>query len=183
MRCQQTKELNQKYLKSLLNYDPETGVFTWLVSRGPIKAGATAGSPDSKGYIRVKIDQKLYGAHRLAFLYMTGEWPEESVDHIDGNIKHNSWSNLRDVSLSGNSKNQKLRSDNLSGVPGVGWREEKGKWRARIHYEGKEVTLGHFLTKEEAIKVRKLAEIRFGYHQNHGRVDETSNQLHECHCI
>ena len=90
--------MNQEKLKSLLRYDPETGLFCWLVAKAHnVKAGAQAGSPNAKGYIVIRIDGMNYRAHCLAYLYQTGFWPEHRAVHIDRNTSNNRWSNLRHV--------------------------------------------------------------------------------------
>lgn len=104
--------LTQERLRELLDYDPETGLFHWRVDRGMNKcAGKQAGyvKRDNKteglAYIRIEVDQREHGAHRLAWLWMTGEWPKNEVDHIDRNSTNNRWSNLRDVTRSINKRN------------------------------------------------------------------------------
>jgi len=86
------------YIRSILDYDPfETGLFVWKEQIGRrIRVGEVAGSYDKDGYIIIQIGGVKYKAHRLAYLYMTGEWPEEEIDHKDGNPANNVWSNLRD---------------------------------------------------------------------------------------
>ena len=106
----------QQELKRQLHYNPETGVFTWLVSNNNrIRVGDKAGAVSSgKSYCRIKINGKSYGAHRLAFFYMHGEFPLKDVDHVDGNGLNNKWLNLRQVTHQENQKNQRLRKDNTS---------------------------------------------------------------------
>jgi hypothetical protein len=88
-------ELTQDILRSLLRYNPTTGEFTWLASQYRIKAGDVAGSKRTDGYIAIGVGGKLYKAHRLAFLYMEGEFPKDQVDHLNGIKIDNSWANLR----------------------------------------------------------------------------------------
>ena len=82
-------------LRGLLAYDPSSGHFTWRVRRGRAAAGKQAGYPQSRGYIQIGVRGSLYLAHRLAWLYMTGEWPVAEIDHRDGVINNNKWENLR----------------------------------------------------------------------------------------
>lgn len=115
-------DLTAERLRKLLHYDPETGEFTRLHDRGKrFKAGSVSGCLDhSTGYWRVRIDDCLYHGHRLAFLYMTGEWPKHEVDHMNGRRSDNRWSNLRDVASSVNQQNQRrARADNKCGDLGV----------------------------------------------------------------
>lgn len=94
-------------LREVLNYDPETGVFTWRLSTGQrSKPGRIAGSLDHQGYTRIGVLDSYYSAHRLAWLYMAGEWPA-LIDHLDGNRSNNRFSNLRVVNQKTNSENQR----------------------------------------------------------------------------
>jgi hypothetical protein len=144
-------------LRRLLSYDPETGVFTWRVTekRGhngngfSIKSGTVAGST-SQSYVRIGALGRNYLAHRLAFLYMTGEWPNGVVDHIDGNSQNNAWSNLRVANQSQNVANGKLAKNNKSGFKGVYRHNQTGRYVALIHANGKKHHLGCFATPEEA---------------------------------
>ena len=89
--------ITQSELKELLNYDPATGVFTWLVSRGRVKASSVAGHVHSRGYIVIMVDGRRHLAHRLAFVYMTGTFPDDQVDHINEIKADNRWINLREA--------------------------------------------------------------------------------------
>ena len=126
---------------------------------------------DTSGYCQGKLLGKPYLAHRVAFLVMTGDWPSGHVDHINGNRADNRWENLRQVTRFENQKNQKLYKNNKSGVMGVYFQRASEKWVARISLEGTEKYLGVFSDFEEAVAVRRAAEIKYEYHDNHGRVD------------
>lgn len=141
--------LSAKRLREILDYNPETGVFTWRVRAGSRMPGTIAGSPDDLGYIKIAIRKKDYRAHRLAWLYVYGEWPADMVDHIDGNPGNNAITNLRDVSTVVNQQNlRKAKSTNKSGLIGV---SRKAKCStARIKVGGKVLFLGCFKTDEEA---------------------------------
>lgn len=142
--------ITQKRLRELLSYDPDTGVFQWLFSRGTARAGAVAGSADSYGYLQTKIDRRCYLNHRLAWLYVHGEWPTRQIDHINGKRTDNRLANLRIVSASVNQQNHRVaRVDNKCGLLGV---SSSGKrWQARIsHPGGKDAYLGLFDTPELA---------------------------------
>ena len=163
-----TNILTQARLKELLKYDPKTGLFTWLVYRGgPAIKGATAGCLDSNGYIKITVDYHVYKAHRLAFLYMTGSMPVE-VDHENHIKNDNKWGNLLQSSRAENARNQSMHSTNTSGVMGVCWCKIYKKWRARIHVKGRNKFLGYFDTFDDASEARKTANVKYGFHDNHG---------------
>jgi hypothetical protein len=140
-------------IKDILSYDMETGEFRWKINRGGFaKAGTMAGSIDTHGYRQIMLQRKLYLAHRLAWFYVTGEWPKYQIDHIDGDRTNNRFANLRDVIKITNVQNQKSAHSNnkSSGLLGVSWRADIGKWVAGIRISGKRKSLGHFTSKEEA---------------------------------
>lgn len=165
--------LNQKQLKDILRYCPETGVFTWKIAIAKkINAGDIAGymrkNHNGTSYLVISINYKKYSAHRLAVLYMTGKFPIEQTDHRDGNGLNNRWLNLKCASQDENMKNLPLRSDNISGVCGVSFDKQANKWASYISVSKKVKKLGRFIDKWDAICVRKSAERRYGYHENHG---------------
>jgi hypothetical protein len=160
--------ITQIELKKLLHFDDETGAFTWLVNKGKVKRGASAGTVNKNGYIYITLNQERYLAHRLAWLYVYGEWPARHIDHINHERTSNGIWNLRDVTNQINHMNKSMRPDNKSGITGVSWDAARNKWRAAIKLDGKCVMLGRFATKKGAAKIRKEAEIKYGYHKNHG---------------
>jgi hypothetical protein len=107
-------------------------------------------------------------AHRVAWAVYHGQWPDGQIDHIDGNRLNNRIENLRDVSASQNRKNTKKRKDNTSGIVGVCFDKQTGKWIAKINVSGSNKTLGRYSDIEEATLARKSAEIKYGFHANHG---------------
>ena len=157
-----SKTLTQNRLKELLHYDPETGIFTWRVSRRGAKSGSVAGVHDN-GYIRIKIDYELYLAHRLTFLYMEGYFPEYHVDHKNRIRDDNRWSNLRHVSRQCNQRNASIAKDNTSGITGVCWHKNNKKWMSRITIEGNHDNIGSFDSLRDAAKARWDAEVKYGF--------------------
>lgn len=152
--------LTQKRLKEILDYSPETGVFTWKVSHPRAKVGAVAGAKDYYGYVVIRLDTVLYKAHRLAWLYVHGEWPTKNLDHINQIKNDNRMSNLRNVGQSINMQNSRVRANNLSGVAGVCWRKDRKRWVARIKIGYKNIFLGNYECKNAAIEARRDAEKR-----------------------
>lgn len=134
-------------LRELLHYDPETGEFMWR----------HAGTVGPDGYVQINIDGKLYYGQRLAVLYMTGEWPEDIVDHDNRNRSDNRWENLKSSDASRNAMNSGLYSTNTSGVRGVCWHKKRQKWHAKIDVRGTRVHLGYYDSIEEAKTARDEA--------------------------
>ena len=135
--------------RELLAYDPETGILTWRTRRGRVPAGLATGCYDRDGYLDTKVDYKKYRNHRLAWLIYYGEWPRHQVDHIDGDRSNNRILNLRDISGLHNKQNQtKAHSDSEIGYIGV--HRSRGKYKAAIRVDGKDVFLGRHDTPEEA---------------------------------
>jgi hypothetical protein len=125
--------INLDKLKQLLEYNPETGLFIWKVATAHrTLVGTIAGSVNCSGYVRLQIAGKLYQAHRLAWLYMTGSLPKEHIDHVNGIKQDNRWCNLREASNGQNQQNQKLQKNNTVGVKGLTYREASGN-RAAIY--------------------------------------------------
>lgn len=148
----------------------QDGKLVNLVRRGSrAMPGMFAGSPNSDGYLRVKINNVAFRVHRVIWLITYGEWPEGQIDHINGVRDDNRIENLRAVSVVGNQQNQHMRVDNTSGTTGV--RLESGAWTAKIRVRGKRLHLGRFKSLEEAAAARKSAELLYGFHPNHGRTD------------
>lgn len=160
--------LTQDQLKEVLHYCPETGVFTWLNVRKGQTAGYLIRKQEGKHYLQIRIRKDRYLVHRLAFLYMTGSFPDGQVDHINGCGTDNRWSNLRDVPSIDNTRNRRLPCTNKSGVIGVRWSASANRWLAQISDKGKQIHLGSFCCKEDAVAARKTAELELGYHPSHG---------------
>lgn len=174
-----------EYIKQALDYNPETGIFTWKKRpeshfknpRGcwqwngkyPNTIAGTVFKPNEKyDYKRIKINISgmVVYAHRLAWILCNGPIPDGlSVDHIDGNAENNAIKNLRLVSHAENHKNRGFPANNTSGAVGV--RKVGEKWQARIKLLGKEKSLGTFQTFEEAVNARKSAARKFGFTERH----------------
>jgi hypothetical protein len=151
--------LTQERLKELLHYDQDTGVFTWLISpRNNVPIGGVAGRADRKGYIRISYQKTPYQAHWLAWFFVYNKWPDNEIDHINGNPSDNRISNLRDVTRKQNMENKKIYKNNKSGYSGVTWHSRDKKWQVRIGHYGKRISLGFFDDLNEAISVRIKAE-------------------------
>ena len=156
-------KLTAERVRELLRYDPCTGIFHWrksLSNRTPVGSVAGALSVTSKGmrYIRIKLDGEKHGAHRLAWLYITGAWPRAFVDHIDGDGTNNAFGNLREASPSQNAFNTRPRDSSTSGVAGVTYDQSRGQWRAEITAHGNVKVLGMFDDMALAINARRAAE-------------------------
>lgn len=164
-------EITQSRLKELLNYDKDSGDFTWNIVWPGVKVGEIAGSiKDTRGkkYLRISLDRKSYYAHRLAYLFVEGTFPKEEIDHIDGDGLNNCWVNLREVSSLENKRNSRLPKTNTSGVLGVSWSKNANKWRVSIKVDRKSIHLGYFNSLDSAAKARKDAEVLYNFHPNHG---------------
>lgn len=161
--------INQEELKELLHYDPLTGVFIRLrkvANRDTI--GEVVGHVSAKGYVIIKIHQKAYKAHRLAILYMTGEFPIALVDHLNG-VKHdNAWFNLREATALQNNYNKTISAHNKTGYVGVC--HHKDRYRADIRVGGKNVYLGLFATAEAASEAYETVAVQLheGFHRKLG---------------
>jgi len=170
--------MNQEKLKQLLDYDPEIGVFTWVHrSNGRVPAGAVAGTRNHhKGYIYIKIGGKQYAAHRLAWLYMVGEWPEFEIDHHNHVKDDNRIKNLRPATHFENAHNQPMRKSNKSGVTGVCFHSRDGVWSAKITINYHQLSLGYFPGWFDAVCARKSANNKYGFHKNHGKNHEIESE-------
>ena len=166
--------IDQNYLRSLLEYDPDTGHFFWRSSGKGRKLGQPAGALNrtkGQGYVSIGIDKSKFRAHRLAFIYMTGDCPDE-IDHINGDRADNRWDNLRAVTRSQNNMNATRRGDNSSGQRGVSWVGRVNRWRAFITIEGKQKHLGYFIHFDEACAAYRAAAIEvFGDYVRGEHVD------------
>lgn len=153
------RKITAERLREVLDYDPGTGAWTWLVSLGSrAQAGCRAGKYRMKrgGYRRITIDGTSYLAHRLAWLYVHGEWPSRVIDHRDGDGANNAEYNLREATQSQNCGNS-IRS--RPGLKGAYWHRLRGRWMAAITVNRKQVHLGYFDSAELAHAAYKNAAI------------------------
>ena len=160
----------RKIAMERLSYDSRTGLFKWKIrAASHVPKGSRAGTLHKTGYVRIKILGRSYRAHRLAWLIMYGSFPPDQIDHING-VKHdNRIINLRAVTPAENNRNRAFDIRNKSGHIGISYNKKTNRWLARIGGNHKRVNLGHFENKEDAIEARRIAEINYNYHPNHGR--------------
>ena len=181
------KLLSPTTLRKLLRYEPETGKLYWRERTSDMfvdgrrsaewackawngkHAGKEAFTALGGGYLYGGVLGKFYIAHRVIWAIWNGDWPSEQIDHINGDRCDNRIKNLRAVSHAENGKNQKLSVTSTSGVCGIHWYKRSSKWSAEITVNGSKKHLGYFIEKSDAIAARKDAEIKYGFHPNHGR--------------
>lgn len=161
--------ITQAELKELLHFCPDTGIFTNKSDRYLGKKGEVAGSVNNRGYLKISLNGDGYLSHRLAWLYVYGVWPNE-IDHINGVKTDNRIENLRNVTRTENQQNAKRRADNKSGFTGVCWDKASSRWVVQIRADGKQIRVGSYPSKIAAVFARKNAEVKYGFHKNHGRV-------------
>lgn len=154
--------LTQDYLKSILDYNPETGIFTWKISSGSTKPGNIAGYNRNDGYILIRANNKSYLAHRLAWFYINGKFPN-IIDHINRNKSDNRICNLREATKSQNQCNQKIRKNNTTGVKGVYFDKYRNKFVSELAIDNKKIFIGRF----DSIELAEIAinESRSKYHK------------------
>lgn len=175
-------------LRKLLRYNQETGQLfwrkrpVWLFKEGKHTAEHRCNIWNTKhagkeaftaimasGYRFGTTFGRPYLAHRVIFAMQTGAWPKNQIDHIDHVRDDNRWKNLREATCRENSQNLTMRETNTSGICGVRWEKARKKWAAEIRMNGKTIHLGRFPDKSDVIKARQAANIKFGFHENHGR--------------
>ena len=163
----------QKRLKELLLYNPDTGVFTRRISTNRNnKAGEVVGHLRVDGYTILSVESRNYLAHRLAWIYIHGVEPSDQIDHINHNRSDNRLANIREVSRLENSRNRSCYAySSKKGGPimGVRWDKGRGRWYSRIKIGGITKHLGRHKDLFSAICARKSAEIKHGFHPNHGK--------------
>lgn len=162
-------ELTQTKLRTLFFYSSKTGLFIRKITQrgGRANKGAIAGTKNTKGYLCIKIEGVSYKAHRLAWLYVYGDWPINQIDHKDKNKANNKIENLRCVTNKINCQNQKQRATNKSGVMGVIPNKKKGVttgWSITVGTK----YIGYSTDYFEAICMRKVALLEHDYYSSHG---------------
>ena len=156
-------EITAEKLRELLDYDPETGTFTWRVRvrNSRIEVGAVAGSRHICGYTQIYLQGRPYLAHRLAWLHYYGTWPKAQIDHINRDRADSRISNLRDVTHKQNQQNLSKSCNNTSGFAGVHWVKRDSRWKAQITYNYRHIHLGYFTEIAAAIAARKAGELKY----------------------
>lgn len=150
-----------------LDYNENTGVFTWKIDMRPNKyKGDAAGGVGGRGYIIIGIKGKIYKAHRLAWLFMKKKEAVGDIDHINHDRLDNRFCNLRIVSKRENARNRSLSIENKSGVHGVNFK--RNRWEVTIGVDGRNIYLGGYALFSDAVNIRKNAEVLYGFHENHG---------------
>ena len=167
--------LDADQVRNLIDYDQITGYFFWKPRHADMfedgghsarhncaawnarYAGTIAGTPDTRGYLAIRIFGRLYLSHRLAWLIVTGEWPVAEIDHINCNPSDNRFANLRQSTPSQNGANRRLRINSSSGFKGVSWISRDRKWQAKIGIMGKTLNLGYFDSAEDAAAAYQAA--------------------------
>lgn len=159
-------KLTSGELRRLLTYNANTGVFTWntRVSQRCRIGDTATGRVTSGGYIQITISGRVYVAHRLAWLYVYGEWPDDELDHVNGNRSDNRIVNLRPATRKQNMENKRLYKNSSSGSRGVSWDSKAGMWRASVTSLGKAHHLGFFHDKEEAAAVAREKRLQLFTH-------------------
>lgn len=156
-------------LCAMFDYDPESGILYWRSRDRNLSGLAAGGSASPDGYVRVRVRGRLQLAHRVILAMHNGAWPDGQVDHINGNRSDNRLCNLRAVPRSENLKNKARYSSNRSGVSGVHWHRQHGKWCAAVQDGGRRHHLGLFSDISSAAAAVSEARQRLGFHDNHGR--------------
>jgi len=156
-------------ISEVLSYNPEDGLLTWTDNAHHRVKGKTAGSRNKAGYIDLKVKGRRTYAHRLIWLLVHKEWPAKHIDHINGVTDDNRIENLRIVDNLGNRRNMKRHRGNASGITGIYFNKRAKKWQAYICVDYKQIYLGVFKYLVDAETARKEAEVKYGFHKNHGR--------------
>jgi hypothetical protein len=159
--------LTAKQARKLLVYNKKLGVLFWKSSRGSVKAGTVAGTKYVRKHNYVRVLGTLYKTHRVIWLIVHGKWPSKDLDHMNGLGGNNELINLREATKVENGRNQKVSTRNTSGYTGVAYCKTNLRWRAYIAIARKQISLGHYKTRKEAIKARIEGEN--SYYSNFSR--------------
>ena len=170
----------QDYLRQCFEYNPETGDFiwrdrprdhfitdrAWKIWNGRF-ARQIAGTSTQQGYKQICLDKHVHYAHRMAWVVMTGDLPEQEIDHVDHNRGNNAWANLRAVTRGENCKNQTISKKNSSGITGVSWSTTNKSWRADVQTKHGRFAK-HFGSFDEAAQAVLATRQERSFHENHG---------------
>jgi hypothetical protein len=177
MVTKKEKEVPVHLVRELLSYNLETGKLVWKLRNPPCGSfnGRYAGSEaftciEKKGYRNGRINGVNMKAHRIAWAIHYGEWPDDQIDHINGNPSDNRINNLRQVGNMENCHNKSIPSNNTSGYIGVTWHKRMNMWQAKYRIECKDVHVGYFNNPKEASVALSNSMQSAGFHKNHGRV-------------
>ena len=153
--------LTAEYLRSILSYNKKNGVFTWKITLSKRRSAGSVAGFKNEGRIKIGIDNNDYMAHRLAWLYIKGEWPEFEIDHKDGNKANNKWGNLRHATSSQNQRHKGIQANNKTGYKGVCFDNKRQKFLATINKtvngKKKHFHIGHYNTSQEASEAYIIA--------------------------
>lgn len=161
--------MNIEEISKRVSYDPITGKLHRIKDKHGEGIKREITTIANNGYIYFSFDRKVYLAHRFAWFSCFGGDISKQIDHINGNRLDNRLGNLRLVSATENNKNLKLNSKSSTGIMGVHFHPSNNKWRVSIHNNSKKVELGYHFSFLDACCARKSAEVKYGYHENHGR--------------
>ena len=156
-----SNDLNAVQVRELLDYDPATGFLTWKTRPNDgrwnkLFAGRRAGSMGGRGYRQLSVYDKSYREHRIIWLWMTGDWPVDEIDHINGSRDDNRWENLREATRVENMQNLKL------GITcGAIWDKNMKKWKAQIVFRSNTIFLGYYDSAEEAHQVYVVSKQKY----------------------
>lgn len=163
-------------IKQLLSYDKDTGVFMRKIPVRNCPAGVPLECKDGSGAIRIMLDGVRFLAHRLAWVYVHDEWPEDEIDHKNLNRADNRISNLRKADRSQNQRNIPMISSNTSGHKGVSWEKSSGRWKACVQHRGR-IHIQYFSEKDDAAEFAAfIREITHGEFCNN-RIDAKLAEL------
>lgn len=168
--CPLKRDVTPAQLRQLFDYDPSTGVFTHLTYRGRkggrTEIGSIAGYVNPLGYRLIGIRGRGYMAHRLAWLYVYGRWPNRFIDHVNGKPDDNRIENLREADYKENGENRKLNRTNTSGHRGVSWDRDRQRWVATVIHRRLTYFAGSFEDKSAAVAaVRALRDVLYTHHK------------------
>ena len=152
-------DLTWERLTELLVYNKNTGVFSWKVQVSNVCSGQIAGTKNGNGYWQIRIDNKIYPAHRLAWFYVKKKWPVKQIDHKNLDKADNRFGNLREASNAENGRNRNGDSDTSNGFKGINLHKCRQRWRATIKIDNKHVHLGYFDTPEDASRAYDKAAL------------------------